>query len=127
MDSEKVFTEQDHLQKSDFETRELYEQLKDRLLNMNDNVTLQPKRQTIGFKIDNSIFCDIVLQGKGLKIYLNLKSGELQDQKNVSRDVSNVGHWGNGAYETKLIDLEDIDYILSLLKQSLRKNKLNGG
>lgn len=123
----KVFTEQDHLQKSDFETRELYEQLKDRLLNMDDNVSVQPKKQTVGFKIDNNIFCDIVLQGKGLKIYLNLKSGELQDQKNVARDVSNVGHWGNGSYEIKLTDLEDIDYISSLLKQSLRKNKLNGG
>lgn len=119
----KVFTEQDHLQRVDFETRELYEQLKDRLLNMDDNITVQPKKQTIGFRVDNNVFCDIVLQGKGLKIYLNLKSGDLQDQKNISRDVSNVGHWGNGSYEIKLTDLEDIDYILSLLKQSLRVNK----
>ena len=122
----RVFTEQDHLQKSDFETKEIYEQLKDRLLNMSDNVTLQPKKQTIGFKVDNNTFCDIVLQGKGLKIYVNLKSGELQDQKNISRDVSNIGHWGNGSYEIKLTDLEDIDYILSLLKQSVRKNKSSG-
>lgn len=119
----RVYTEQDHLNKVDFETRELYEQFKDRLLNMDDNVIVQPKKQTIGFKVNNNIFCDIVLQGKGLKIYVNLKSGELQDQKNVSRDVSNVGHWGNGAYEFNLADLEDIDYILSLLKQSSRKNK----
>lgn len=123
----KVYTEQDHLQKSDLETQELYEQLKERLLNMDDNVSIQPKKQTIGFKIDNNFFCDIVFQGKGLKIYLNLKNGELQDQKNITRDVSNVGHWGNGSYEIKLSDLEDIDYILSLLKQSLRKNKLNAG
>jgi predicted transport protein len=47
----------------------------------------------------------------------------LQDQKNIARDVSNVGHWGNGAYEIKLADLEDMDYVLSLLKQSLRRNK----
>ncbi|MVM36659.1 hypothetical protein GO730_01530 [Spirosoma sp. HMF3257] len=119
----KVFTEQDHLQKIDFETRELYEQVKDRVLNLDDNVTVQPKKQTIGFKVDNNIFCDIVLQGKGLKVFLNLKSNELQDQKNIARDVSNVGHWGNGSYEIKLSDLEDIDYVLSLLKQSLRKNK----
>ena len=122
----RVFTEQDHLQKADSETRELYEGLKDRLLNMDDNVTVHPKKQTIGFKIENNFFCDIVIQGKALKIYPNLKSGELQDQKNVSRDVSNVGHWGNGSYEIKLTDLEDIDYISSLLKQSLRKNKMNG-
>jgi len=119
----KVYTEQDHLQKVDFETRELYELVKERLISLDDNVTTQPKKQTIGFKIDNNIFCDIVLQGKGLKIYLNLKSGDLQDQKLIARDVSNVGHWGNGSYEIKLNDLDDIDYIISLLKQSLRKNK----
>jgi len=120
----KVYTEQDHVQKVDFETRELYEQVKERLISLDDNVTIQPKKQTIGFKVDNNIFCDVVLQGKGLKIYINLKSGDLQDQKKVARDVSNVGHWGNGSYEIKLTDLDDIDYIISLLKQSLRKNKV---
>lgn len=119
----KVFTEQDHLQKVDPETIELFENVKDRLLSMAENVTTQPKKQTIGFKVDNNIFCDIVLQGKGLKIYLNLKSGDLEDQKHIARDVSNVGHWGNGSYEIKITDIEDIDYVLSLLKQSLRKNR----
>lgn len=119
----KVFTEQDHLQSVAFETRELYEQVKERLLGLDDNVTAQPKKQTIGFKIDNNIFCDVVLQGKGLKIYVNMKSGDLEDQKKIARDVSNIGHWGNGSYEIKLVDFDDIDYILSLLKQSLRKNK----
>lgn len=119
----KVFTEQDHLQKVDFETREMYEQIKERLLAMDDNVTVQPKKQVIGFNVENNIFCDIVLQGKGLKLYLNLKSGDLNDPKGITRDVSNVGHWGNGSYELKISDLEDIDYISSLLKDSLRKNK----
>jgi predicted transport protein len=52
-----------------------------------------------------------------------MKSGDLEDQKKIARDVSNIGHWGNGSYEIKLTDLDDIDYVLSLLKQSLRKNK----
>jgi predicted transport protein len=119
----KVYTEQDHLHKVDFETRELYENVKERLLSLADNITTQPKKQTIDFRVDDNIFCDIVLQNKGLKIYVNLKSGDLQDQKLVARDVSNVDHWGNGSYEIRLTDLDDIDYIISLLKQSLRKNK----
>lgn len=119
----RVYTEQDHLLKVDFETRELYEQVRERIIALTPNITSQPKKQTIDFRINNNIFCDIVLQSRGLKIYVNLKSGDLQDQKKVARDVSNVGHWGNGSYEIKLTDLEDIDYIISLLKQSLRKNK----
>lgn len=119
----KVYTEQDHLPKVEVETKELYEQVKERLMAINNNITIQAKKQTIGFKVDNNIFCDIVLQGKGLKIYINLKSGDLQDPKQIARDVSNIGHWGNGSYEIKLTDLEDIDYIISLLKQSVIKNK----
>lgn len=118
-----VFTEQDHIQKVDSESVELYETVKERLLTLDNNITIQPKKQTIGFKIENNIFCDVVLQKTKLKVYLNLKSGELLDEKGIARDVSNVGHWGNGAYEIQIGDLEDIDYITSLFKQSLKKNK----
>ncbi len=119
----KVYTEQEHLQKADFETRELYEEFKARLMNMEDNITLNPRKHFIGFKIDGNTFCDVILQGKGIKICINLKSGELNDPKNIARDVSNVGHWGNGAYELKALDLDEIDYFLSLIKQSVIKNK----
>lgn len=102
----KVYTESDHLSKVEFETRELYEKLKDGILNLDDNVSLQAKKQTIGFKIENNIFCDIAILLKSLKIYINLKSGDLQDAKNIARDVSNVGHWGNGSYEIKMNDTE---------------------
>ena len=119
----KVFTENDHLQKAEFKIIELYEKLKGGLLNLDDNVNIQPKKQTIGFKIDNAIFCDIVILNKGLKIYINLKSGDLLDEKKIARDVSNKGHWGNGSYEIKLTDTENFEYILGLLKQSLKKNK----
>ena len=99
--------------------------MKDRILGLDENISAQPKKQTIGFKVESQIFCDIVVQNRGLKIYLNLKSGDLEDSKKISRDVSNVGHWGNGSYEIKVKDLEDIEYLLSLIKQSVRKNKEN--
>ena len=111
------------MQKAEFKIIELYEKLKGGLLNLDDNVNIQPKKQTIGFKIDNAIFCDIVILNKGLKIYINLKSGDLLDEKKIARDVSNKGHWGNGSYEIKLTDTENFEYILGLLKQSLKKNK----
>lgn len=119
----KVFTEADHLQKVGFEATELYEKLKTALLNLDDNVNIQPKKHTVGFRVGSAIFCDVVILSKGLKIYVNLKSGDLLDEKKLARDVSNVGHWGNGSYEVKMTDTENFEYILSLLKQSLKKNK----
>ena len=119
----KVYTENDHINNGTTETQELYEKLKDGILNLEDYISIQAKKQTVGFKIEDNIFCDIVILAKSLKIYLNLKSGELQDEKELARDVSNVGHWGNGSYEIKMNDSENLEYILSLVKQSLKLNK----
>ncbi len=119
----KVYTENDHISNGNTENQELYKKLKEGILNLDDNISIQPKKQTIGFKIENNIFCDIVILTKMLKIYINLKSGELKDKNDVARDVSNVGHWGNGSYEIKMKTDEDLEYILSLIKQSVRKNK----
>lgn len=56
-------------------------------------------------------------------MWLNLRQGELVDPRELARDVSSVGHWGNGDYEIALRTDEEIVYILSLIKQSLEKNK----
>lgn len=119
----KVFTEQDHLQHANPDILELYEQFKERLLNLNGDISLQPKKQTIGFKVENAIFCDVIVQNKGLKIQLNLKSGELHDPCSRARDVSNVGHWGNGSYEVRLYNIEEMDEVMSLVKQAVEKNE----
>jgi len=118
----KVFTEQEHLLKTEFEIRELYGKFKEGVLNLHENITLNPRKHFVGFKVDGNTFCDIIFLGKSLKLVINMKSGELDDPKNISRDISNVGHWGNGAYEVKIKDSDNLEYILSLVKQSLFKN-----
>ena len=118
-----VFSEHDHLQKGEIEIQELYEQLKGRILNMDNDIIIQPKKWYIAFKINKTNLCDIELQKHKLKLYLNLKKGMLQDTKHISEDISNIGHWGNGDYLIKMSDDEDFDYILSLINQSLKKNK----
>jgi predicted transport protein len=91
----KVFTEEEHVQKSDIEVRELYEVLKERIMAFGDNINLNPRKLYVGFKVDTNTFCDFIFLNKSLKLHLNLKIGELDDSKNIARDVSNVGHWGN--------------------------------
>jgi len=47
-----------------------------------------------------------------------LKSGQLNDPKNMFSDVSQKGHWGIGDYETSLNAQSDLDYLMSLIKES---------
>ncbi len=35
------------------------------------------------------------------------------------RDISNTGHWGNDDYELVIKNTDDLEYIMSLIKQAI--------
>lgn len=117
----KVYTEEDHLQGLPDNIKQTYEELKERILNLGDNIEIRPRKKYIGFIADTN-FVDAHLKKTKIVLWLNLNKGELDDPKGEARDVSNVGHWGNGDYELTLKPGEDLDYALMLIKQSYRKH-----
>ncbi|NIK73030.1 putative transport protein [Thermonema lapsum] len=117
----KIYTEEEHLANATQEIKELYEKLKSAILNL-DNLEVKPTKLYIAFVSGRNVV-DILPQRKALKIWLNLAKGELDDPKGIAKDVSGIGHWGNGDYEIKIQNDDDLEYILSLIKQSLKKNK----
>ncbi len=114
----KVYTEDDHLKNKSDSITELYEAFKEAILNLSDNVEIQARKDYIAFK-KNSNIVDITIQRKGLKMWINLKKGNLDDPKNITRDVSATGHWGNGDYELTINDTTNLEYIMSLAKQAI--------
>jgi predicted transport protein len=117
----KVYTEKEHLEKSDDEIKELYERVKDAVQNLGE-LEIKPKKLYIAFTAKTNVI-DIHLQKQNLRIWINLKKNELDDPKKIAKDVSQTGHWGNGDYQLDLKNDEELEYILSLIKQSLKKNK----
>lgn len=117
----KVYSEQEHLQNLNEEIKELYEKMKQAILNF-DNVEVKPKKKYIAFVSGRNVV-DIHPQRKALKIWINMPNGELDDPKGIARDVSSTGHWGNGDYELQIASDENFEYVLSLIKQSIKKNK----
>lgn len=59
----------------------------------------------------------IEIQANAIKVTLNAKIGSLKDDKNLLRDVSNIGHWGNGDYQIKLEDKVLFKDVLKCVKQ----------
>ncbi len=114
----KVYSEEDHLANKSEEITELYEAYKDAILNLTDNIEIQARKDYIAFK-KNSNIADITIQRKGLKMWINLKKGNLDDPKKITRDVSETGHWGNGDYELLITDTNNLEYIMSLVKQAI--------
>lgn len=120
-DEVKVYTEEDHLKNASDNIKELFEDLKERIYNLGDNIEIKPTKKYIAFK-SNTNFADIHLQKNQIKIWLNVRIGDLDDPKNFTRDISNVGHWGNGDYEIKIKPGDNLDYIMTLLRQSYEIN-----
>lgn len=112
-----VYTEEDHLSKGTGDTKEIYRELRDRILELGD-LDMVPVKQYIGFKLQKRVVTDLEIQRKQLKVRINLKKGQLDDPKGVFRDVSDVGHWGIGDYEAAIGPKDDLDYLMSLIKQS---------
>lgn len=118
----KVYTEEDNFVNGSDETIELYEQIKSRLIAM-ESVEVVPTKVYIGFKLNNKPITDISLQKKQLVQRINLKKGMLDDPKRMFYDVSEKGHWGVGDYETKYDEKVDMDYLMSLIRQSYNQHK----
>ncbi|WP_024422072.1 DUF262 and DUF1524 domain-containing protein [Helicobacter pylori] len=101
-------------------SRELFDILSKGIKALDEKIVENFNQDYISYKFDKN-FVDIVVQIKDLKLYLNMKFNELQDEKNLARDMTNKGHLGNGDIEVKLETKENIPHCLGLIKQALEK------
>ncbi|ACX99420.1 DUF262 and DUF1524 domain-containing protein [Helicobacter pylori] len=101
-------------------SRELFDILNKEIKALDEKIVENFNQDYISYKFDKN-FVDIVVQTRDLKLYLNMKFNELQDEKNLARDMTNKGHLGNGDIEVKLETKENIPYCLGLIKQALEK------
>ncbi|RVY58757.1 DUF262 domain-containing protein [Helicobacter pylori] len=101
-------------------SRELFDILSKEIKALDERITEKFNQDYISYMFDKN-FVDIVAQTKDLKLYLNMPFNELQDEKNLARDMTNKGHLGNGDIEVKLETKESIPYCLGLIKQALEK------
>jgi predicted transport protein len=115
----KVYSEEDIVSFGENEIQSLYYTLRSSILEL-DDVEVQPRKKYIGFVRGRNI-CSMFIQKKKIKLWINMKKGELNDGQGLMRDVSHIGHHGIGDFETLMDNDNDIDYIFSLIKQSYNK------
>lgn len=110
------------------DSRELFDILRKEIKALDERVTEKFNQKYIAYKFCKISFVDIVVQEKGLKLYLKMNLNELQDEikeKLKFRDVSHIGRPCVGNMEVELETKENIPYCLELIKQALEK-QMNG-
>lgn len=114
------YDEDYHLANKSDDIKELYEQFRDSILNLSSDLELKPSKLYLAFKKHKRTIVCLEIQKKQLRLTLNAKIGQMQDMKNISKDVSEIGHWGVGDYRIDVTDDENLEYILSLIKQLVK-------
>lgn len=99
---------------------EVFQAFRKEVLALDPCVTENFLLHYVAYKAESN-FVDIVPQARRLKIFLNMPFPEINDPKGFCRDVSGTGRWGNGDVEIGLALLEDLPYVLGLVRQSLER------
>ncbi|PKL31116.1 transporter [Candidatus Saccharibacteria bacterium HGW-Saccharibacteria-1] len=122
---QEVYTVEGHLVLADAKTQELFRTLKEAILSIDQNIVEESKKLYVAYKMTRN-FVDIVFKKNKLKLFINVKSGKLDDPQGIARNLEtpvHIGHWGNGDYEVALASPDEIDYVMGLIRQSYELNQ----
>lgn len=107
----------DHPSLSGGPMRNLFEALRKAILALDPCISEEFLKLYVAYKAETN-FVDIVPQAKRLLLVLNLGIEDLEDPKGLCRDISNIGRWGNGDVEVGLSTVDELPYVMGLIRQS---------
>ncbi len=100
--------------------RPVWEALRKEILALDPCVTEEFLVKYVAYKAETN-FVDVVPQTKQLRISLNMQFHEVHDSKKRCKDMTNIGHWGNGDVEVVMKSLGELPYVMGLVRQSFEK------
>lgn len=106
--------------------RTLFDALRKEVMALDPSVSEEVLKLYIAFKAETN-FVDVVPQKSRLRLSLNMAFHELHDPRGEAKDVTNLGRWGNGDVEVGLSSLDELPYVMGLVRQAFEKQMGNGG
>ena len=106
--------------------RALFEAFRKQVLALDPCVSEEFLKLYVAYKAETN-FVDVVPQAKRLRLSLNIAFHEIDDPRGKCKDVSGLGRWGNGDVEVSLSSIEELPYVMSLVRQAFERQMGNGG
>ncbi len=122
--AETNYSVEDHPYLRTSPTKDLFEGFRKEVLALDAGVTEEFLKKYVAYKAETN-FVDVVPQSKRLRLSLNMPFGEVNDPKGLCKDISGVGHWGNGEVEVGLSSLAELPYVMGLVRQSFDRQMGN--
>jgi predicted transport protein len=112
-----AFSIEDHPHLHTGRMREVFEAFRKEVLALDPCVSEEFFRPYVAYKAETN-FVDVVSQATRMKLILNMPFVEINDPKGICRDVTQIGHSGNGHVEVGLKSLQELPYVMGLVRQS---------
>jgi len=105
---------------------ELFEAFRKEVLALDPVVSEVFLKYYVAYKAETN-FVDVVPQAKRLLLSLNMPFADINDPRGLCKDFTGVGRWGNGDVEARFTSLEELPYIMGLVRKSFERQMGNGG
>ena len=105
--------------------RELFEAFRKDVLALDPCVTEEFLKLYVAYKAETN-FVDVVPQAKRLRLSLNMAFADITDPKGMCKDVTGIGRWGNGDVEVGLTSVDELPYVMGLVRQSYEQQMGEG-
>ncbi|MEB3274439.1 MAG: DUF262 domain-containing protein [Prochlorothrix sp.] len=106
--------------------RQVFEAFRTSVLALDPCVSEEFLKLYVAYKAETN-FVDVVPQAKRLRLSFNMRYADIDDPKGLCKDVTHVGRWGNGDVEIGLESLEELPYVMGLVRQAFEKQMGNAG
>ena len=119
----KTYSVDDHFKEGWDHSRELFDELRGRILELDERVVEKAVKSYIGYQIDGKVVVGIDVYKTGLRIGLNrVQPKDLRDpEKRVKYKKNSKKFYGKHISRFKVENMEDIDYAMSLIRQVYEK------
>lgn len=124
-DADTSYTIDDHPNLLTANMRPLFDAFRKAVLALDPCVSEEFLKLYVAYKAETN-FVDVVPQAKRLRLSLNMRFTDLNDPKGLCKDVTDVGRWGNGDVEVGLSSMDELPYVIGLVRQSLDLQLGNG-
>ncbi|MGA2666478.1 MAG: DUF5655 domain-containing protein [Patescibacteria group bacterium] len=110
------YTIADHLSRVSGNVKTLFEEMHERIINLDSRIQAKPVKNYIGYKVQYHNFCSLNLSKEKIRVYV--RSTKIDDPKKIFKKVPANYKWGTTAlWYHDFVNNANADYIMSVIKQ----------
>ena len=103
-----TYTFDEHLAGKPAHVRDLAVATQEFILKLDSSIEEQPKKYYVAYRTSQNIVC-VEIQKQKLSLFLKLDPAQHAGPPGISRDVSNIGHFGTGDLEVIVKSMDDLE------------------